>query len=1074
MLIARLSSTTAVVALLLTVVAGAQEGGARPAPAALSWRFVGPYGNRAIAVVGEPGNPQVVYLGAASGGVWKTEDGGVEWKPVFDQAIGVDGRKAAQAIGALAISQSDPGTVWAGTGETFIIRPFYPMGDGVYKTTDGGRNWSAMGLAATGHIGRIVIDPKDSNRVFVCSLGQLFKEEPERGVFRTTDGGKSWSHVLNVDAKTGCSDLAMDPQDGNTLVAGMWPVMVYPWKIDSGGPKGGVYITHDGGATWKKAVGHGMPSDPEHPVGKVAVAIAQSDPKRIYALVQDTQPTLYRSDNGGTNWTLVSHDHLMMQRDSYYVRFGVSTTDPDRLYFQSPYYTISLDGGKTLIRPPGQDGFSSAGGDNHDVWIDPLNSQRIMVANDAGISISLDGSRTFEHIRLPISQVYHVTVDDQIPYNLYGNLQDASSFRGPSNSLGGGGFGGGGGGMVPADFKDVGGCESGFATADPADNNIVWSGCYEGRITRIDMRDGQARDVSVWPDVDDGWAPKDVKYRWHWTIPLTISPFDAKHVYVGSQYVHETKDGGQTWKTISPDLTTNDKSHQGSSGGITRDDLYTFNANIVYSIAESPLKKGLLWVGTNDSQVQLSEDGGGHWTNVSKNISGMAPYGTIWNIEPSKYDAGTAYLTVNLEQMGDYNAYVYKTTDLGKSWTMIAGGIPKSVNSSAHCVIEDPVRKGMLYLGTDDGIYASWDDGGSWKSLNYNMPNAPVYWITVQKRFNDLVVSTYGRGDYIMDDITALRDMDKAQAAKAPMLFKPRDAYRFRSVTARPMVEPGGKIVGQNPAYGADINFYLPAADPAAIVTITGADGKTIKTLKARAAAGMNRVMWDLRGENGAMPHMLVPPPGEPWVPNGPGGYHILTGIMIPNTVRGVLVMPGQYTVKVTAGGKTMTAPLTVLADPHTLGTTATLAAGEAFQTKVLGEIAEVSKMIESLEWVRSQVATLEMRYRDDAAQKPILDAAKALADKAMEIEGKLIDIHLTNGHEDLNRNPAQLYQKLTALYDKSDADLGPTAASVQVNDYFVQWMEHSQGDYKEFEAKDVAAFNDVMKTHHVMQMVQP
>jgi photosystem II stability/assembly factor-like uncharacterized protein len=1071
----RLSSTTAVVATLLTVAAGtqAQEGPARSATPPLGWRFVGPYGNRAIAVVGEPGNPQVVYLGAASGGVWKTENGGVDWKPVFDQAIGPDGRKAAQAIGALAISQSDPGTVWAGTGETFIIRPFYPMGDGVYKTTDGGRNWSPMGLAATGHIARIVIDPKNANNVYVCSTGQLFKEEPERGIFRTTDGGKTWRHVLNVDTKTGCSDLAMDPQDPNTLVAGMWPVMVYPWKIDSGGPKGGVYITHDGGATWKKQVGHGMPADPDHPIGKVAVAIAQSDPKRIYALVQDTQPTLYRSDDGGGNWTLVSHDHLMVQRDSYYFRFGVSTTDPDRLYFQSPYYTISLDGGKTFVRPPGPDGFASAGGDNHDVWIDPLNSQRIMVANDAGISISLDGSKTFEHIRLPISQVYHVTVDDQIPYNIYGNLQDASSFRGPSNSLGGGGFGGGGG-MVPADFKDVGGCESGFATADPADNNIVWSGCYEGRITRIDMRDGQARDVSVWPDVDDGWAPKDVKYRWHWTIPLTISPFDAKHVYVGSQYVHQTKDGGQTWKTISPDLTTNDKSHQGSSGGITRDDLYTFDANIIYSIAESPVKQGVLWVGTNDSQVQLSEDGGAHWTNVSKNITGMAPYGTIWNIEPSKYDAGTAYITVNLEQMGDYNAYAYKTTDFGKTWKMITAGVPKSVNSSAHCIIEDPVRKGMLYLGTDDAIYVSWNDGESWKSLNYNMPNAPVYWIAVQKRFNDLVVSTYGRGDYIMDDITALREIDKAEAAGAPTLFKPRDAYRFRSVTARPMVEPGGKIIGQNPVYGADINFYLPAPDPAATVVITGADGKTIKTLKVRAAAGMNRAIWDLRGENGAMPHMLVPPPGEPWVPNGPGGYHILSGIMIPTTVRGVLMPPGQYTVQVNTGGKTMTAPLTVLADPHTLGTPATIEAGVAFQTRVLGEIADVSKMIESLEWVRSQVATLEMRYGSDPSHKPMLDAARSLADKATLIEGKLIDIHLTNGHEDLNRNPSQLYQKLTALYDKGDADLGPTAASAEVNNYFVQWMQQSQAAYKDFEAKDVAAFNEVMKSHHVMQMIQP
>ncbi len=604
--------------------ARAQRGIGRGAAAAslgplgeMSWRFVGPYGNRAAAAAGVAGDPAVMYVGAASGGIWKTENGGVDWRPVFDH-------EDVSAVGALAVSQSSPNVVWAGTGETWLIRPYYPMGDGVYKSMDGGEHWEHMGLDATGHIGHIVIDPHDPQRVFVCALGQLFKAQPERGVYRTLDGGKTWKLVLGPNGDTGCNDLAMDPADPNTLFAGMWQVRVYPWNLDSGGPDGGMYVSRDGGDTWTQLSGHGLPAAP-HVVGKVAVAIAHSLPTRWYALVQDSQPTLYRSDDAGASWTMVSHDHMMLQRDSYYTNFGVSTTDPDRLYFVSPNYTISLDGGKTFLRPGRGNGFGSAGGDNHDIWIDPDNANRILVANDAGLSVSLDGSRTFEHIRLPIAQVYHVSTDDRIPYDIYGNLQDASSFVGPSNNLAGrGGFGGG---ITAGDFKAVGGCESGFATPDPTDPDIVWSGCYEGVISRMNMKDGQARDVSVWPDVDDGWAPRDVKYRWDWTIPLAISPFDHNRVYVGSQYVHETTDGGQSWKTISPDLTLDDKAHEGNSGGITHDNLYTYDAALIFSIAESPVKQGVIWAGTNDGQVSLTRDGGAHWTNVTKNIPGPQAHG---------------------------------------------------------------------------------------------------------------------------------------------------------------------------------------------------------------------------------------------------------------------------------------------------------------------------------------------------------------------------------------------------------------------------------------------------------------
>ncbi len=459
---------------------------------------------------------------------------------------------------------------------------------------------------------------------------------------------------------------------------------------------------------------------------------------------------------------------------------------------------------------------------------------------------------------------------------------------------------------------------------------------------------------------------------------------------------------------------------------------------------------------------------------MTKNIPNLPPSGTIWNIEPSPFAAGTAYITVNLEQMGDYNAYVYKTADFGKSWQFISGGIPHTMNSSAHCVIEDPVRKGMLYLGTDNAVYVSWDDGGHWTAITNNLPPAPVYWLTIQKHFNDLVISTYGRGDYILDDVTALRTFDKAQAANAPDLFAPREAYRFRTISDRRLAEPGARIVGQNPPYGADINFYLPSADPDVTVTIAGADGKVIRTLHAKGRAGLNRVWWDLRGENGKMPHMLVSPVGAPWMQNGPEGYHILTGIMIPRVVRGPLVVPGRYTAHLTAGGKTLTAPLTVLADPHSLGTPATLQAQHRFKTELEGEIDHVSDMIEHLEWVRKQAETIVMRYGNDPAQQVVVDGAKKLEAQAIAVEGKLMDVYLTDGNEDLNRHPSQLYQKLTALYDKDEADQGPTAGDIAVNDYFKQWMTKSEAELQQFQRSDISSFNDLLKSHQLAMTIQP
>ena len=705
----------------------------------LQYRFIGPDGNRTIAVAGIPGDPMTSYVGAASGGLWKTTDAGDTWRPIFDD-------QPVSSIGSIAIAPSDPNVVWVGTGETFVIRPAHSLGNGVYKSTDAGATWANVGLPESGRIGRMIVDPRDPDVAFACALGHTHGPQEQRGVFRTTDGGDTWERVLFVDANTGCSDMAIDPTNPRILYASTWQVHINTWGLNSGGPGSGFFKSTDGGTTWEQ-LGGGVPGGAGHPVGKTAVAVAMSNPNRVYALVEDSSPGFYRSDNAGRSWTLVSQNHTIAERAPYYTRFVVSPDNENQIYFLSVRFSMSVDGGETLVsRSP------RGGGDNHDMWIDPLNADRYMVAHDGGLFMTNNRGRSGRSIVPPIAQMYHVAVDNQVPYNVYGNRQDGYSYRGPSNSRARG--------INMGMWTSVGGCESGFATPDPVDDNIVWSGCYDGGLEIFDQRTGQKRNVRRWPEAGYGWPPSELKYRWHWNFAFHISPHDHNRVYVGSQVVSLTTDGGHSWSDISPDLTLNRKDHQASSGGVATDNLMTFDGSIVFAINESPVEEGVIWVGTNDGQIQVTRDGGTSWTNVTDNISDLPPWGTVANIEASRYEAGTAYITVDLHQMGDFDPYVFKATDYGNRWENIAGDVPRSMLSFAHVVREDPVRPGMLYLGTDNAVYFSLDDGERWMPLQNGLPPAPVYWLTVQEHFNDLVVGTYGRGFYILDDITPLRNLD--------------------------------------------------------------------------------------------------------------------------------------------------------------------------------------------------------------------------------------------------------------------------------------------------------------------------
>ena len=1031
----------------------------------LRYRYIGPVGNRVTSAVGIPGQPNVYYVGAASGGVWKTADAGVNWEPVFDG-------QSAQSIGSLAIAPSDPNVIWAGTGED-CIRSHISIGNGIYKSTDAGRSWSPMGLEKTGRIGKIAIDPKDPDVVLACALGHAYGPQPERGVFRTGDGGKTWDKVLFVDENTGCSDLVMDPGNPRILFAGMWQFEMKTWGRESGGPGSGLFTSRDGGATWKRLAAHGLPAKP---FGKVTVAVARSNPRRVFAMIEtgDGVPvkgketdrgTLWRSEDGGEEWRVVSYDHTVNGRTHYYSHMTVSPDDENEIYFLTSAFAKSLNGGETLQV---QHGAVSPGGDNHELWIDPTNADRMIVANDGGTSISVNHGRSWLRVQLPIAQMYHATVDNEIPYNVIGNKQDGPSYRGPSNSRGSEGGGGFGGlvGIPRSMWHGVEGGESGWSTPDPTDSNLVWSsasgsGSVGGIVVRYDVRSRQGRRVEVWPEATGGWPPAELKYRFNWTMPLTISPHDNKTVYVGSQHVHKTTDGGQSWQAISPDLSSNDKSRQQMSGGLTPDNIGVEYAFTVMAIAESRLEKGQIWAGTNDGQVQVTRDGGGSWTNVTKNIPGLPPWGTVGNVEPSRYAAGTAYLTVDLHQVNNRDPFVYKTADYGKTWKPITNGIPKSMLSYAHCIREDPVRKGLLYLGTENALYVSLDDGESWQPLQSNLPHAPVYWLAIQEHFNDLVVSTYGRGFWILDDLGPLQQLTPQVLDSQAHLFTPRPAYRFRAITLN-YSSTTDPTAGQNPPYGASISYYLKAA-PSGDVTLRILDsaGQLVRTLRGTKQAGINRVSWDLRGEQSKEIRLRTSPVYSPDIVVGPEGFRPL-----PEGGRLTLMAPpGNYTVELQAAGQKLTQSLQVRKDPHSGGSEPDLQAQYAMLLDIRRDLETVADAVNSIEVVRRQISDLTGLLGGDTNAAAVKSAADALDKKLTEVEDKLIQRKLTGRAQDGTRWPAQLVSKLAYLASGiAGDDFKPTDPEKEVHELLKERVRASRAQLDEVLAKDVAAFNALLK----------
>lgn len=837
---------------------------------AIEARSLGPakMSGRISAVDGVASSPDTVYVGAASGGVWKTTNGGTTFKPVFD--------KFTQSIGAIAIDQSNPETVWVGTGESWT-RNSVSVGTGVYKTTDGGDNWQLVGLPDSERIGKIAIDPKNPQTVYVAALGHLWDSNEERGLYKTSDGGKSWERVLFVDRDTGCADVAVDPQEPSILYASMWQFRRQGWGFSSGGPGSGLYKSTDAGKTWTRLT-KGLP---EGTLGRIAVAVAPSRPGTVYAVVESKKSALYRSDDAGASWMALSTAADVTARPFYFCTVIVDPKDHTRVYKPGFNLIVSRDGGKT---------FSGSGGayhgDVHCIWVNPTDTATIYMGTDGGLYRSDDYGSRWNVIRnLPVSQFYHVSFDNAQPYNVYGGLQDNGSWAGPSRSVNG---------IENADWDNIGIGDGFYAFADSQDRNVVLVEYQGGKISRFFRSTSERQAIAPQPKAGDP------KFRFNWNTPIELSPTVPGTLYAGAQFVFRSRDRGTTWERISPDLTTNDpvKLRQDDSGGLTTDNSSAENHCTVFTISESPKDPNVIWAGTDDGNVQVTVDGGKSWTNVTANVTGLPKATWVSTIEASHYDRGTAYATFDGHTTGDMKPYVYKTTDFGKTWMSLAAD---PIRGYAHVIREDLVRPDLLFVGTEFGLFVSLDGGAQWVQFSGKLPPAAVRDIAIHPRDSDVILATHGRGIYILDDITPLRKITKEVLASDIALLDAQPS-KLRFGASLQDFPGDDEFVGPNPPEVAYITYFLRERHVKGDFRIEVYDSANtlITTLVAGKRRGINRVEWPMR---------LKPP-------KVPSGAQIEGG-----SIFGPLVPEGTYTVKLIKDGKEIVGTVTLVGDP-TLGHT--------------------------------------------------------------------------------------------------------------------------------------------------------
>ncbi len=998
---------------------------------AMQWRCIGPHrGGRVLAVSGVRGEPDTFYFGAVAGGVWKTTDAGNTWKPIFD------GQPVA-SIGALAVSKSDPNVIYVGTGEA-DMRSDITYGAGMYKSMDAGKSWSYIGLSDTRQIARVLIDPKDSDVVLVAALGHGFGPNAERGVYRTTNGGKNWTRVLSKDENTGAVDLAFDPDNSSTVYASLWNVRRPPYVTYAPitGPGGGIFKSTDGGATWKEISAHGLPTGK---LGRIGLDVAAGQHgKRVYALIDaGTSSGLYASDNAGVDWAVVSTDARIVSRGWYFGEVRSDPKNPDLVYISNVSLYRSLDGGKSFKAIRGAPG----GDDYHSLWIDPENSRRMISGVDQGTIITENGGATWSSwYNQPTAQFYHVAVDNQFPYWVYGAQQDSGTATVVSRSDYGQ--------ITYRDWHPIGAGESGYILPDPVDAQIVYGGSTGGELYRFNTKTGQVQDVSPTPAA----LGVKVAHRYPWTTPIAFS-FQAPHaLYQASQFLMKTADGGHSWKVISPDLTLRPGEKEAGAQGV------------VYTIAPSPKVAGTIWIGTDNGLVQLTTNEGLTWSEVTP--KGLPPWSMISLIDASPHDLATAYAAIDRHQMDDITPHIYRTHDSGKTWTAITDGIPAT--AYVHAVREDPVRKGLLFAGTELGVYVSFNDGANWQPLQLNLPVTAVRDLVVKD--NDLVIGTHGRSFWILDDISPLRELNSETAAVPVHLFHPATAIRVRKNVAHDTPLPPETPAGKNPPAGAIIDYSLQSVPGVLTLEILDSAGKLVRKYAnsdeqrkldetqsfptywfnppapLSRKTGLNRFVWDLRYER---PQALR------------YGYSIAAAfgddaIMQP---EGPLVSPGLYQVKLTSDGHSYISTLEVKMDPRVKIAPLALSQQASLEMMIIEGMDLSYSAVQEIKDLRRQLQELQTKLNSDPGAKPLLDAVAALDKRAAE----LVAVEQTYPAVGIV-SAASLNGALGSLLSQVEgADAPPTHQAIGTFGTYSGLLNQQLSKWEALQAKDLPALNALL-----------
>lgn len=1028
----------------------------------LRWRNIGPFrGGRATAAAGHPAHPLTFYMGATGGGVWKTEDAGGSWRNV------TDGQIAMGSVGSIAVAPSDPNVVYAGMGEAPVRGMSSSYGDGVYRSTDAGRTWTHVGLEKTRTISQVIVHPRDENVVWVAAQGSRWGGTPDRGIYKSTDGGKTWRQVLaGANATSGATDLSIDANNPRILYAAFWDHQRQPWYVRSGGPGSGLWRSADGGETWARLTGNGLPSE----MGKTAVAVSPASSDRIWALIEGTADSggLYRSDDAGKSWRLLNGDRVLRARAWYYIHLFADPKSAETVYVLNAPFLKSTDGGRTFATLP------TPHGDNHHLWINPERPEVMINANDGGANVSLNGGRSWStQDNQPTAQFYRATLDERFPFWIYGGQQDNTAIAVASRT--------GGAGITDKDWLVTGGCESAFPGVNAKNPRIVYGGCYQGLIDAFDLETRTDRPVMAYATLGLSVPSDQQKYRFNWSAPIVVSTHDPRVLYHAGNVLLKSTDGGTSWAPISPDLTRNDKKKQGAGGGpYTNEGAGGEVYGTIFYVAESAQEPGVLWVTTDDGLVQVTRDGGASWQNVTPPGLGE---GLANALDPSAHAKGTAYLAFTRYKFDDNRPYVLKTADYGKTWTRIDAGLPEL---PVRVVREDPARAGLLYAGNESGVWMSHDDGRRWTPLQRNLPRVPVTDLRVSA-LGDLVAATEGRAYWILDDLSPLRQRAEALRETArPVLFAPRPAYRFAVDGGGPV--PAGVARGQNAPGGATIDFVLPAKPDSARpvrVEILGEGGAVLRrypTPRDRMAAsgpgggpaapgfapvaGHNRLVWNLRTE----------------------GHRVIPGLVYDGPTSGWVVAPGTYAVRLLVGRDTLVRPLEVRDDPRdaTVGTVAERAAGHARRAETARALAarvdEITGAVLQLRDVRDQVTRLADRAKaegatDDAARTALASLGTRAADVARrvgELEATLVQLKRRTQQDVVNFPPALLDHYLFVART-ADATEPPMTRGLtdRVADLDVEWRARREA-IDALLSRDIGELNRLARDAGVRAVVTP